>query len=328
MQTEQPNYALRPYCEEDYQAIAKLIAQTWEFDTFCTPQQRKQPVEVFMQTEQPNYALRPYCEEDYQAIAKLIAQTWEFDTFCTPQVAKLLSYVYLDECLVEQNFAQVAICNNQIAGIIMGNSFCDHCALKQDQLRLAHNQDLDECLVEQNFAQVAICNNQIAGIIMGNSFCDHCALKQDQLRLAHNQEALNSTVEGREVSSFFEQIYKVDDTLLTNTGHQYQGKVELFIVNSAFQGLGLGKKLFASCLEFFKRKKVNDFYIFTDSSCNFGFYDHMGMKCQGHEKLFYQENGEQQCLDMFIYDNSPNHHQGCPGHNILSNSHGSFLKAV
>lgn len=243
--------------------------------------QRKQPVEVFMQTEQPNYALRPYCEEDYQAIAKLIAQTWEFDTFCTPQVAKLLSYVYLDECLVEQNFAQVAICNNQIAGIIMGNSFCDH-----------------------------------------------CALKQDQLRLAHNQEALNSTVEGREVSSFFEQIYKVDDTLLTNTGHQYQGKVELFIVNSAFQGLGLGKKLFASCLEFFKRKKVNDFYIFTDSSCNFGFYDHMGMKCQGHEKLFYQENGEQQCLDMFIYDNSPNHHQGCPEHNILSNSHGSFLKAV
>ena len=109
-----------------------------------------------MQTEQPNYALRPYCEEDYQAIAKLIAQTWEFDTFCTPQVAKLLSYVYLDECLVEQNFAQVAICNNQIAGIIMGNSFCDH-----------------------------------------------CALKQDQLRLAHNQEALNSTLEGREVSSFF-----------------------------------------------------------------------------------------------------------------------------
>lgn len=174
--------------------------------------QRKQLVEDFMQAEQQNYALRPYCEDDYQAIAKLIAQTWEFDTFCTPQVAKLLSYVYLDECLVEQNFAQVAVCNNQIAGIIMGYSFCNH-----------------------------------------------CALKQDQLRLAHNQEALNSTLEGREVSSFFEQINKVDDTLLTNTGHHYQGKVELFIVNSAFQGLGLGKKLFASCLEFLSTKRLEIF---------------------------------------------------------------------
>lgn len=233
-----------------------------------------------MLLEHKNYALRPYRPNDYETIAKLISHTWEFDTFCTPEVAKLLSYVYLDECIVEQNFATVAVCDDQVAGIIMGDSFCDH-------------QSFDE----------------------------------DILRLKSNKKALESSQEGRDVAKFFDQIVDIDEKLLANTKHNYQGKVELFIVNSAFQGLGLGKKLFSSCLEFFKSKQVQDFYIFTDSSCNVGFYDHAGLKCQGHHPFYYQENGEQQCLNMFIYDNCSNFHQDFTGH-TLTNNHGSFLRAV
>lgn len=192
---------------------------------------------------------------DYPYLARLIATTWEFDTFCSPRVAKYLSYVYLDACLIEQNFSQVALMNGQIAGVIMAQSAYNYKASFWAQLRRKWHLTL-----------------------------------------------LKLTDEGCEVLSFFEHIDMIDKQLLIQTEHPYQGKVELFIVDSAYQGHGLGKKLFDKTLEFFKEHQVNDFYLFTDSSCNIGFYEHAGMRRRGHHPFYYQEQGSEQCLDMYIYD--------------------------
>lgn len=198
---------------------------------------------------------RPFKSADYQQVARLIATTWEFDSYCSPDVARYLSYVYLDACLIEQNFTQVV----EVAG-------------------------------------------KIAGVIFAQSAKEHHPSLLAQVRHKWHLALLQRTFEGRLVLNFFERIDVVDERLLRNTHHSYQGKVELFIVDSSYQGLGLGKKLFRAALAFFAQRQVSDFYLFTDSSCNVGFYQHAGLSCRGHYPFYYQEQGSKQCLDMYIYD--------------------------
>ena len=47
------------------------------------------------------------------------------------------------------------------------------------------------------------------------------------------------------------------------------------------------KKMFCNMLEYMKLQNINDFYLFTDTTCNYGFYEHQGMnRCDEKSKTF------------------------------------------
>ena len=67
----------------------------------------------------------------------------------------------------------------------------------------------------------------------------------------------------------------------------YPAELALFAVRSSCQGKGIGKKLFHSALAYLKQQGLDEFYLFTDTSCNYGFYEHQGMCRRGQrEHLF------------------------------------------
>ena len=73
-------------------------------------------------------------------------------------------------------------------------------------------------------------------------------------------------------------------------------------VSSECRGKGIGKMLFQSALEYMKQEKLDNFYLFTDTSCNYGFYEHQGMeRCVEKEHIF-NIKGQRASMKFFIYE--------------------------
>ena len=49
-------------------------------------------------------------------------------------------------------------------------------------------------------------------------------------------------------------------------------------------------------------RMLKEFYLFTDTSCNYGFYEHQGMKRRLEKKHVFNIKGQQAVMNFFIYD--------------------------
>ena len=74
------------------------------------------------------------------------------------------------------------------------------------------------------------------------------------------------------------------------------------MVDSACRGKGIGKLLFESAILYMKEQNLDSFYLFTDTSCNYGFYEHHGMIRKGEKKCILDMNGKSVEMNFFIYD--------------------------
>lgn len=161
---------------------------------------------------------------------------------------------------------------------------------------------LANCLSNQTFTNVAVINDIPVGIIMGKDIVHYkCPLK---LRI--NQIISNISIylskEGRKVIKMFSNIDKIDKDLLKNTNKNYGGEVALFVINSKYRGLGIGKKLFESLKSYMKNQNINEFFLYTDTSCNYGFYEHQKMIRKGERPHIYNMNNQYAKMTFFIYD--------------------------
>ncbi|PLS27382.1 acetyltransferase, GNAT family [Bifidobacterium anseris] len=56
-----------------------------------------------------------------------------------------------------------------------------------------------------------------------------------------------------------------------------QAELELFMVSPAVRGMGVGGALWRQLLDALRVMGVRAFFLHTDSSCDYGFYDHKGL---------------------------------------------------
>ena len=60
--------------------------------------------------------------------------------------------------------------------------------------------------------------------------------------------------------------------------------------------------LFQSVLQYMKEQGLDEFYLFTDTSCNYGFYEHQGMIRRMEKAQVFDINGRTAKMNFFIYD--------------------------
>ena len=136
---------------------------------------------------------------------------------------------------------------------------------------------LRSCLTNYTFSQVAVLDGTAAGIILVKNNKDHrCALSA-RFQQILSIVKLYASKEGRAVSQIFQNVNEIDEQLLRGCKKTYPAELALFAVRSSCQGKGIGKKLFHSALAYLKKQGLDEFYLFTDTSCNYGFYEHQGM---------------------------------------------------
>lgn len=112
--------------------------------------------------------------------------------------------------------------------------------------------------------------------------------------------------EGKNEFYQFIKTEELSEKLLTSTGKKFDAELTILMVDSNFKGFGVGSGLYNLFLTYLEQNKLNKFYIFTDSSCNFEFYDNKGLKCIARETFYWEEekNSNEQFLEeYFLYSN-------------------------
>ena len=198
---------------------------------------------------------RNYKNEDRQALEDIIRITWNYDKFGSPKTAARLARVYLNSCLANQTFTQVASVNGRPVGVIMGKN------------------------IKKYRRSPILAIKLFASII-----------------------SLYSTKEGREVSKIFGCVSGIDDGLLESCQKDYQGEVAFFAINSVYRGKGIGKKLFQSLLSYMKAENISRFFLFTDTSCNYQFYEHQGMIRRCQKEHTFEVGAQKSSMSFFLYE--------------------------
>jgi len=84
--------------------------------------------------------------------------------------------------------------------------------------------------------------------------------------------------------------------------HDYDGSIEFLCVSEKAQGLKIGRKLWIEASNYFISKKARSVCVVTDTSCNFGFYDHIGFSRAATKDVGFNYSTGQKKLEMFLYD--------------------------
>lgn len=135
---------------------------------------------------------------------------------------------------------------------------------------------LQDCIMASTFSKVAVKDHQVIGLILGQA-------KREKKRLikSHNIFSLLSSMgkllltnkTNRQALKQFAHIQTVYKELIKGKEDTFGGCIQLFIVAKESRGLGIGKTLIAYLLGYMKQKQVSSLYLYTDTRCNYGFYD-------------------------------------------------------
>lgn len=161
---------------------------------------------------------------------------------------------------------------------------------------------LSSCFTNYTYSCVALLNNQPVGIILGkNSALHRCPLKY-RIKQFFDIMNLFLSKEGRNISKIFADVNGIDKQLLKDCGKSYPGELALFAVSKGCRGKGIGKKLFQSVISYMGDQHIKEFYLYTDTSCNYGFYEHQGMIRRCEKDKEFNINNQEVKMTFFIYD--------------------------
>ncbi|MEE0434370.1 MAG: GNAT family N-acetyltransferase [Peptococcaceae bacterium] len=207
---------------------------------------------------QDDIAFRPYQPSDQQALSDIIRKTWQYDRFASAKIANRMARLYLDSCLANQTYTQVAVQNGRPLGIIM-----------------AKNCHLHRCSLSQG------------------------------LRFLRSLLAVLINSEGRRVMKIFSSVQNVDNLLLKDAGKSYDGEIAFFALASGARGKGLGRQLFQKARLHLHTEGIRRCFLFTDTTCNYPFYEHLGLSRRAERKRTLPIDGERSAMTFFIYDFQP-----------------------
>ncbi|WP_246582720.1 GNAT family N-acetyltransferase [Clostridium mobile] len=169
-------------------------------------------------------------------------------------------------------------------------------------LDLLSNIYLQNCILGSSFSKVAEKNNKVIGIILGDAEKD-----KNRLKKAHNTLSIACTgikliMTSKDNKNVLKEFLKLKDTyneIIQGKKDDFQGCIQLFIVSKESRGLGVGKTLINHLSNYMKSMDVQSIYLYTDSRCNYGFYDSQNFK-RLNEKEIYLDSLQSK-LNVFLY---------------------------
>ena len=167
--------------------------------------------------------------------------------------------------------------------------------------RLAKD-NLASCLVNQTFTSIAISDGKPVGIIMGKNRKTHRKPLKYLIRqwIALAQIALSK--DGREIIKVFNEIEKIDKNLLNTSNTVFDGELAFFVVDENQRGSGIGKELYQQFLDYLAFENLKTFFLFTDTTCKYEFYDYQGLQRLAQDELQLPKLNE--TMTFFLYATS------------------------
>lgn len=161
---------------------------------------------------------------------------------------------------------------------------------------------LQDCILESSFSKVAEKDNKVIGIILGKANKDNTQLIKEHTSLNSYSTEPKSIMEVKENKTVINELLQIKDTyneFIEGRKDDFQGCIQLFIVSKESRGLGIGKTLINHLFNYMKSMDVQSLYLYTDTRCNYKFYDSQNFKRLNEKEIYF--NSLKEKLNIFLY---------------------------
>ncbi|MCP3780513.1 GNAT family N-acetyltransferase [Paenibacillus sp. S33] len=133
-------------------------------------------------------------------------------------------------------------------------------------------------LNRSTFGRVATLDGEVIGVIFGSRVGE--ATSYRLLQEDYTSELLQllnlNDIERKVFVELTSMTNEANSKLIRGKENEFQGCLEFFAVSEEARGKKVGKKLFNELISYLRDTKANKIYLYTDTMCNYGFYDHNG----------------------------------------------------
>ncbi|WP_182201330.1 GNAT family N-acetyltransferase [Paraliobacillus salinarum] len=158
---------------------------------------------------------------------------------------------------------------------------------------------LASCLINQTFTCVAVSDGKPVGVVMGKNKQTHRKPLRFRIRQFFAIVQIGLSKEGRKLAKIFSRVSDINENLLKNVNTSFDGELAFFVLSENVRGKGIGKQLYQRFLDYMASENLNTFFLFTDTSCNYKFYEYQGLQQLTNQSLYIQQ--KQENMEFFIY---------------------------
>lgn len=193
----------------------------------------------------------------------------------------------------------------QIVSQIINQSFgLFHYVGEKSALECFKTQYIYGCLAEATYTCVAEKDGKVIGVIMGHSN----NVSRSILHLLYgiktvfyNLKMMYFCRKSKSEISDYKNLHEIYYKFFQKHKGEFDGVLTLFAIDENYRGLGVGKTLLAGLLDFLYKHNTKKIYLYTDSTCNYGFYEHEGFKCLERQELYLTRDNAPYKMDVFLY---------------------------
>lgn len=160
------------------------------------------------------------------------------------------------------------------------------------------------CLCEATYTCVCEIDGKVAGVIMAKADKAYKAGEHIKFMFPAVYQGFKMAYCGRHDKTGirdFNNLHKIYHEFSAKHKGEFDGSLTLFALNEECRGQGIGKELLNGALEYLKENGVKRIYLYTDTTCSYGFYEHMGFERLEEKPLNLTKNGKPFTMDVFLY---------------------------
>ncbi|KAB8291515.1 GNAT family N-acetyltransferase [Bifidobacterium avesanii] len=165
-----------------------------------------------------------------------------------------------------------------------------------DCARRLATADFHHCLSCSTLATVAVRDGEVIGMILARverraPRWRSTPLNPHVRRVLREGFSLIVSREGRRGIREAFGMVRTDAKLLHGLKSRYDAEIVLFLVDERMRGGGVGRTLFDHALSRFRTAGVRRYFLFTDTTCDVGFYDHRGLTRMRERYVPHRDGG-------------------------------------
>ena len=154
------------------------------------------------------------------------------------------------------------------------------------------------CLAESTFAAAACLDRRLAGFVLARA--DGAA----PLPLPPEENRPFAGEKARALWTSMEDYAARCDALRRSAPLPFEGELTLFIVHHTLRGRGAGTALYDAARAYFRRARVRRFFLYTDSTCTWSFYEGKHLARLGRAAMANPADPPRP-LSIFLYGGAP-----------------------
>lgn len=171
----------------------------------------------------------------------------------------------------------------------------------QKVVRLLEKSYWASLLTQENFARVALINGKPVGVVLARKEGKGRKNFTMNFRGLFYGIRLGLSQEGRSNLKLFRELNRQNRQMFKEQGEKFDGELIYLNILRSKKGKGMGTQLWEDAKAFIKENGDKNFFFFTDTTCDYKFYEKKGCQRICASEKIVDISGQRKHLEMFIY---------------------------